>query len=1282
MPIGLPADWIARMNSAGVDVLVHVEIDLTGSTTFEAVSGGRPVGTVPSLLKRLTHVGNQVDPIHRSTKPSQISITLTDEQIVKGVNGALRQAIVDGFLKGKEIRLKWGTKQQPIADLEPLWEGRITDIIPSYGDITLKCGDIFDTSRNRTYKGSFIQRHPLSHIRDLLLLLVPPSKIDTQSFNPDDVAYVNDISHWNLSRSRGGGLDRSVQTPERILDSVNQLARFMGGSVLANEQGKIRFARYVEGSTPTRSWGVDEIIEGSVRILTSYENIANRIRVHFGWQGVGDPDSSRFQGVFTGPALPAFGAYFYSHQVEDGDSIADYGDTAAGAPLDSGVFELPLETKWLGNAEAGLLSGSQLPASGGATIKLNGATLAGFAGLRDFTGTLVPIQARINTTPPVDRPAYLMFYDQALTEFEIVKVESAYTLLLPPSASIVASLAHGRITSNPMDIDNTGKGVNNIEATILAGGRAQFDTVERLWDSDLANFIVVDVTMIVAWIDSLVRRNSRATPVLELKTRGGEFDTTISDTVTLAHDVWVREGLARLVNVEHFEILGKQFDALANEITWRVGWARSVPALSLAFATDDEPETVRRQIYAFGGTLAPIQPAICEADDFEVVAVSLGVSLDFTIAAGCIQDFSQGIRKAKLEAITATASRDTYVAIDLGSSLITLHEVANGATPPTPGKLDMRLAKVISDGSSVIEITDWRNTGWARDADLPAVALDTASKFGRSLCLNSGFEAATRGIGGTPPDCWDIGGPGAPVWGVDVLEDTADQRSGRRSVVFASATPLTTEIHTQLFPVEEGDTFAFEAVSKPDNAFGIVIGIEWFDGSKVTLGSSVSLTNQTPGVYRRLGDRGTAPANARYARGFVRKGTSAAYEARVDSADFRRVVDGYELGDLTLTPLAFGDVTMDDLDVDGRILVLGGAPTVASADCAIHLVGSLPDDATICLDFTATGGDRWELASGNLAEHGVTDGSLRIMNADSGTFGLVLDPLGRVGVGADEPFQDIAGGGFDLTGRGVHVRAVGQGRVIVEGATFAQVLMVDLGGGVGDKVLALTLNTGILEFESLDDAGVGRVANILTLDMGNGHIGFGAVASASNDWLFFRDQNSAADLIVQNIGTGGSALAQIATLADGGAQLQMVSYGTGVGGTLGGVALADATFLQSNAASSLYLRAASGSLFLGSDGAASPTVTLHTSQRVGIGRGAGDPFAMLGITSPVGGLVVLSLQQLQSAGLLAEYSGTAGTGRGVGGPTVSTTVGGPWVISGALKIMVNGVTKYQRFYDA
>ena len=133
-----------------------------------------------------------------------------------------------------------------------------------------------------------------------------------------------------------------------------------------------------------------------------------------------------------------------------------------------------------------------------------------------------------------------------------------------------------------------------------------------------------------------------------------------------------------------------------------------------------------------------------------------------------------------------------------------------------------------------------------------------------------------------------------------------------------------------------------------------------------------------------------------------------------------------------------------------------------------------------------------------------TDNSVRFYSND--TERMRINSSGHVGIGTSSPNQWASY--TDSAATVLQVRDTSQrARIVINGGNGAHLDLVDYAGGANDKHMNIAVDSGILKFGSLNDAGNAWVKDdIMVMDLGTGNVGIG---TTSPDAIFTVDTNVA-----------------------------------------------------------------------------------------------------------------------------------------------------------------------------
>lgn len=168
----------------------------------------------------------------------------------------------------------------------------------------------------------------------------------------------------------------------------------------------------------------------------------------------------------------------------------------------------------------------------------------------------------------------------------------------------------------------------------------------------------------------------------------------------------------------------------------------------------------------------------------------------------------------------------------------------------------------------------------------------------------------------------------------------------------------------------------------------------------------------------------------------------------------------------------------------------------------------------------------------------VNDGAVdtEVMRIDGSTSRvgiLVADPQVALEVGdLNETFSGIVGANSEA----VAVGGDNAGRVYIEGANQADLILDDSGAAIADRKLFNLINSdGTTRVRLLNDAGTVKVDNALAVSMNTGFVGFGTgtpdgighfdAGVADTDLIIEKDAGTSADIIFHNAGAAAAHIA-------------------------------------------------------------------------------------------------------------------------------------------------------------
>ena len=814
------------MARAGVQGIARVTITFDDTPTTKSwVTGSNLKFGEPPAIKSIGAMGGKVDPVTRKYTISRMNIRFIDD-------GDLRTELDASRVQGKRIDIEFGADtMSATSELQPMFKVRF----------------------------AFFGKHPLTVIDESIGNRIDPALKDSASFGVDAQT---DISHWTIGRDplwRAGLL--------RLAEVYSQMASLMGGQV-TSDGGKIRFTRADQTSpTADQDWIDGDILEGSFRVLETTGQIINRIITHVVDDRNGD----------------------YRYEIEFNDETAQ-DDSAYPVVAGADVKTLHVFDQFtdFDGWEGRLFEDLDLTETDFDIESVSG--MPGTIGWDDTTG-IVPSAQRIGAS----KPAYFLLRHPETTKVEIVKCVTAVASLDTTDfvdidfaddlhADILPKELAGNI-ANELSTDEDKyplKGVitvvrDQFGTSAPTGGWPKGDPDDP---SGFPRTKIHDITPQVIRSLEILNRFADGAPVITVATHLDKYAVTFGDIVSIEQDdIFVSEGIPSLTSSVLWEVIGKRVDVNGGQLIWTLVHMRTLPSITptvgvgfvdIGVATSQMLKFLDQQ-----SSWKRTTETICvEADDIDVTRV-------VNITAGSVSGGPNiFLRKrsrtgaANLGQLTMLASRDTYIDLDLETRLIYQRDVANDTTRSNaPAELSgaIRLARVVTNGSAVTAVQDFRNKGLLNDEKVFPTNHHKDFGLGRGLFPNAHLELSTRGSGREPPDGWRLSGG---EW-TDVADnDTSNARSGLNSVQIKAGEATTVILESPRILVEEGEVYVYEAHVKLSTTAQDVSGIKWYDSSDSLLSTSSNVGLTQDVIYESIGGSFAAPASARYARVFVNKNTT------------------------------------------------------------------------------------------------------------------------------------------------------------------------------------------------------------------------------------------------------------------------------------------------------------------------------------------------------------------------------------------------------------------------
>ena len=129
----------------------------------------------------------------------------------------------------------------------------------------------------------------------------------------------------------------------------------------------------------------------------------------------------------------------------------------------------------------------------------------------------------------------------------------------------------------------------------------------------------------------------------------------------------------------------------------------------------------------------------------------------------------------------------------------------------------------------------------------------------------------------------------------------------------------------------------------------------------------------------------------------------------------------------------------------------------------------------------------------------------------------ILAATNAVGIGTEDPLEDIAGGGANLNGIGLHIKKPsGNARFVVEGSGLVDIIFADSGAAADEKMLRLVVNDGNATFSApADNLGTGT-GTVLDIDLNTAAISMPGVVTLGDSSQLATSAAPTADADIAN----------------------------------------------------------------------------------------------------------------------------------------------------------------------
>ena len=798
MAITLSSAYLEEMRKASPEPIVQVAIQTSvpSSKSVYFHNGHNGVDSTiegDPILQSVTAVTQEYDPLERDLQVGTLQVEVIDNDYTRDLMSSFSFYDADClvYLLGPEVIT---------TDAALIFRGRVESVRAEEGSIIFNITEYQSKLTNYKSLRTYVNDHPLEVLDQALQDVgIDSAKIDSTTFSPGNFTdishycfssygvndYLSDSEQTNLPKepSEGdilydiysaehAGFGVARILPDKFLKEFQQLTQSI---MLVDSSGKLKISKLDSSAAVTHHFTVDE--------YHTFEQ---------------DPKPALYNVISIALGM---GANENKLTLKDATSITNYGERVAeinSVYLSPGTLAKP---NFLFNGNG---------------ITPNGEGTAGFAGTRNLVSGQVTAD-KIST----DRPFYALF------RREIIKstAEAAQAVAFIP----LENYDENGDLSGYVDV---AWGVDYDPIASRPFGGTQDTPGAGL------PFMFSDITAAYNFATAALTRYSNGAPKITFSV-GLEFiNIELGDMISIDNDFFVSPELRlnALDSTVKFEVVGREIlpvgDTVGVKLTCVYVTKPSPPATSVSIIT---PPMLKDRLGRSSVDKTAVVKGFMDHSVLDGLDAEATSGLGYKINAGNLST-GAGTRQTGLEITqTATASKHTYVGIDSRSGQLIKQEVSTSADEPGFAGEEIRLAKIITDGSGVTSIIDLRRVG--------AI---TAAQFNRELLApadgilwNGDFEDWANP--GAVPMGWTETGDG--VAGTDTEREVSVVHSGRYALKM-NDTSESVVWFSGFIPIDNTKPYRVSLWARQAGSVTMRSDIFWYTAEKVAAStSSTSITN-------------------------------------------------------------------------------------------------------------------------------------------------------------------------------------------------------------------------------------------------------------------------------------------------------------------------------------------------------------------------------------------------------------------------------------------------------
>ena len=370
-----------------------------------------------------------------------------------------------------------------------------------------------------------------------------------------------------------------------------------------------------------------------------------------------------------------------------------------------------------------------------------------------------------------------------------------------------------------------------------------------------------DVTAAYDFSQYVLTRFSNGAPEIEFFAPLHHIDIELGDLITIDHDTFLDVGLVLdgLDSNVKFEITGKEIHALGDAIgiqfTAVYAIKTSAPGTSIAII---KPPGYLDSEYIGGVKFGTLRENSSTNSVKDGLNISAGSGLVANIAAG-ESNFGGKVRALPAQAsLTMTASKHTYIGINGVTGRLITTEVATSAAEPTIAPNEIRLGKVVTDGSAITSVADLRQFGNVSVGQINPQAV----KPGENLIWNPSFDIWPNP--GLKPTGWTID---SGVLNTDIFRSSSGTHSGLYRVRMVDTATVAT-MSSKKVPINLNRPHRASAWVFQDDSHAITLKIFWWKSDRSassTASTTIYSASPTDSEWVNISGVASPPSDAVFA---------------------------------------------------------------------------------------------------------------------------------------------------------------------------------------------------------------------------------------------------------------------------------------------------------------------------------------------------------------------------------------------------------------------------------